>query len=220
MEKQRLQLPLSEKLKSIPGVFGIHLSEQPKYTVLKKDGIYEMRDYEPILLAKTTVFGNYNLAAKEAFKRLANYIFGQNQGAKHMSMRSPVLRQGGVKLAMTSPVLQETSGFRDDHSVTMSFVLPSGLTLDSAPIPINPTIHLQEVPAQMWAVVSYSGRNTRGDIKERTQELQNWVNSMGLKIDYRSGQDALRVAQYDGPNTIPFLRLNEVQIRLWSEEFH
>ncbi len=34
----KLQIPLVEKLKSIPEIFGVRLNEEPNYEVVKKDG--------------------------------------------------------------------------------------------------------------------------------------------------------------------------------------
>lgn len=198
MDKPKMSIPLTERLKSIPGFFGIHLDEQLKYTVLKAekkedkekgDSHLEFREYQPHLVARTTVHGQYEDAKEEAFMKLANYIFSHD-------------------IAMTTPVFFETRG----DAITMSFVLPSEMKAQSMPLPDDSTVHILEVPAQTWAVVRYSGKNELKDVEEKTALLEEWLHSSQHTLD----KETLRMAQYDGPNTIPFLRTNEVQARLWS----
>lgn len=215
-QQQDVEIPLTERLKNIPGVFGIHLNEMPKYTVLKHENDFELREYSPLLVAETTVtiHGDLEKAKEEAFMKLAGYIFGKNHDDKTMAMTSPVLQQNGEDLEdMTTPMLHQT-----DHStegqLTMSFVLPSEITAQSAPIPNDSTIHIKKVPAQTWAAVKYSGVNSPEEIAKHKAELTNWLTSMERKLDHNQ----IRVAQYDAPNTIPFLRRNEVQIQLWSDK--
>ena len=70
--------------------FGIQNEEGPKYRILKKDGDFEIREYEPYIIAKTTVKGTYEEASGKAFKILAGYIFGKNKNDKKIAMTSPV----------------------------------------------------------------------------------------------------------------------------------
>ena len=217
MAKDELQIPLTEKLKSIPDFFGLNFNEQPKFTLMKEDGAFEIRQYEPLLIAKTTVEGgDFEKANEEAFMKLAGYIFGKNKTSETLPMTSPVLKQEGQKIPMTSFVLQDLPKTKDAKGLTMSFVLPSEITAKTAPIPLDSSIQIQEIPAQTWAVVKFSGRNGRHEIEEKSQELQKWLVLDGQKVDL----ETMRVAQYDSPSTIPFLRKNEVQIRLWSSDIH
>ena len=48
-------IPLSEKVRSLPGFFGIHLEEQAPYEVIKTDDGVEIRCYGPQTHAKITV---------------------------------------------------------------------------------------------------------------------------------------------------------------------
>lgn len=201
MEKQKLQVPLSERLKSIPGFFGVHLAEKPKFNLLKKEGNFELREYQPMLIAKTRVRGSYDRVKENAFLKLAAYIFGKNHGE--------------VKMPMTTPVFLETQS-ADKSELTMSFVLPSSYSGRSAPIPDDSTVHIQEIVAQTWGVVKYSGHNNPDEIGDKSRDLQSWLKINGYDLE----NQPVRVAQYDGPHTIPLLRLNEVQIQLWSDRIH
>ena len=51
--------------------------EKPKYKLLKKEGRFEIREYDPFLTSRITVNArDYNEAANRGFRPLANYIFG------------------------------------------------------------------------------------------------------------------------------------------------
>jgi hypothetical protein len=53
--------------------------EKTKYTVLKKDGKFEIRKYDPHVLAETFVDGDLEDAGSEGFRRLFDYITGENK---------------------------------------------------------------------------------------------------------------------------------------------
>jgi len=50
---------------------GIRNKEIPIYKVIHLDGKYEIREYTPFLIAKTTVEGDYNEATSVGFRRMA-----------------------------------------------------------------------------------------------------------------------------------------------------
>ena len=206
-ENSTLSIPLSEKLKGIPGIFGIRLGEAPHYDVLSYDGDIEIRSYRPLLLASITINGSFEEARKEAFLALANYIFGKNKDKKHLKMTSPVLQEANNDvLPMTSPVIQEPTG----SGWTMSFVLPVKYNLATAPTPKDRRIHLYTQPARVVACLRYSGVNNQEKIKKYSAELMRWLSKNHLYDPIGEIQSA----QYDGPSTIPFLRKNEVLIEV------
>ena len=49
--------------------------ETPKYKLIKKTGAYEIRDYEPMTIARTVVNSDYRDATSAGFRRIAGYIF-------------------------------------------------------------------------------------------------------------------------------------------------
>lgn len=206
-ENSSLTIPLSEKLKGIPGIFGIRLGHSPAYDVLHSENDVEIRSYRPLLLASITINGSFDSARKEAFVALANYIFGKNKDKKHLKMTSPVLQEETSDvLAMTSPVLQEPTGL----GWTMSFVLPSEFNLATAPTPKDRRIHLFNQPARVVACLRYRGVNSQDKIKKHSAELMRWLSKHHLYDPIGEIQSA----QYDGPTTIPFLRKNEVLVEV------
>lgn len=196
--------PLSVRLKRIPGFFGIRLDEGPKYYVLMKEDNKQIRKYYPYLMAQTFVRGSYEFATNEGFYRLANYLFGANSTGEKMSMVSPILQSRSKKLIMSSPILQQpqTDGWM------MSFILPHKLKLETAPKPLMDNIKLVHVPSLIVASLRYRGANTELKMSESTAELLDWVDALE---DFNIISEP-RFAQYDGTQSMPFMRRNEVQV--------
>ena len=163
VEENSLNIPLTEKLKGIPGIFGIRISEGPLYTVLVSDGAKEIRKYRPYILASITINGTFEEARQEAFLSLAQYIFGKNKDKKHLKMTAPVFQEEASEyMPMTSPVLHvPTIG-----GWTMSFILPHKYNLASAPTPQDKRIQLHKKAEHTVATMRYSGVNTQEKIKK------------------------------------------------------
>lgn len=200
-------VPLSEKLKSIPGIFGIRLADVPVYDVLTSDSEVEIRSYHPLLLASISINGSFEEAKTEAYSSLANYIFGKNKDKKKLKTVPPSLEEeNNFDLAMTSPVLYEPT----DFGWTLSFYLPEEYNLATAPTPRDRRIQLFTRPARVMACLSYSGINSEEKIKKYSHKLMLWVEANHLYDPIGTIQSA----EYDGPSTIPFLRKNEVMIEV------
>lgn len=209
-ESQKLHVPLKEKLKSIPEMFGIRVNEEPIYKVLKTDGDFEVRRYEKQLIAKITMHGmSFDYFREHAFEKLADYIFEGNTKNKNIAMTAPVMHEHGLgeKVSMTSPVYQEET---EAGIWTMSFILPKEYTLETAPQPRNNHITLEEVEPFEVACVSYSGHNSIDKIKMHERQLAAWLIEHSEYVP--TGK--YMIAQYDAPFVIPFLRKNEIQVKL------
>ncbi len=203
-------IPLTEKLKSIPGFFGIRLEEEPKFYVLLKEGNFQIRKYNPIIMAQTFVRGDYSYAMSEGFYRLANYIFGANSTGEKMSMTSPVFQSKSKKLIMSAPVLHEqrTDGWM------MSFIIPSKYKFDQLPRPLEGNIEIIKVPSLIVASIRYNGTNTEEKITEKSRALLDWVEG---HEDFSILSEP-RCAQYDAPHVLSFLRRNEIQVTVSEME--
>lgn len=196
--------PLTEKLKSIPGFFGIRLEEEPKFYVLLKDGQFQIRKYYPFIMAQTFVRGNYDFAMPEGFYRLANYIFGSNTKSEKMSMTSPVFQSKSKKLVMSAPVLHE----QKSDGWVMSFIVPSKYKFETLPRPLMENIEIVKVPSLVVASLKYIGANNEARIAAKSKELLDWVDR---HEDFTITSEP-RIAQYDAPHALPFLRRNEIQV--------
>ena len=187
-------------------VFGIRTAEEPAYRVIQKQGRFQVRQYGEFIIAETEVDAEFSESGSIAFRRLAGYIFGKNRKKEKISMTTPVVREPeSEKIAMTAPVIQK----RGSNTWVWSFVMPEKYTLDTLPEPLDSRIVLRTVPARKIALVRFSGRVTEKKFRERSGELQNWLESTGY-----TAVSVPKLAGYDPPWTIPFLRRNEVQVEV------
>lgn len=190
-------------------VFGIRGGyEQPRYRVVAELGPVEVRKYEPRLFAEASVVAESEEAGRSgAFRILAAYIFGENAEKQEVAMTAPVaVERKPARIEMTAPV--ESS--RDESGrVVMRFFLPSALELATAPVPTDDRVRLGVAPEETVAVLRFRGRPTANAIEQRTAELLRTLEGSPWAT---SGQPLSLL--YDPPWTLPFLRRNEVAVRV------
>jgi effector-binding domain-containing protein len=183
--------------------------EEASYKVLKSSGKFEIREYTPHILAETVVDGDLEEAGNKAFRRLFNYISGENRSRAKVAMTAPVSQEkAGEKISMTAPVVQQRA--RDKWAV--SFTMPASYTLETLPTPDDPQITLRLVPARRMAAVRYSGLWSEKNYLQNRSELETWIREQGLTA---AGDPVW--ARYNPPFTPWFLRRNEILIPLAAD---
>lgn len=200
---------LLSSLLLIPGT--TMATEEPNYTILAHTEDFELRRYEPQIVAQTWVTGEQDAASRQGFKTLAGYIFGdniaENGDSSKISMTAPVMMQPqeseSQKIAMTAPVMMQ----KLDNKWRVQFIMPSHYTMQSLPKPNNPDITITELPAQTYGVIKFSGLAGTDKVAAKTEELKSWMQSQKITI---IGTPEL--ARYNPPWTLPFMRRNEVMI--------
>jgi SOUL heme-binding protein len=191
-------------LAAIP--LGSHAIEEPDYEVIRQLGNVELRRYAPYVVAEVVLDASPDAAGNQAFPILAGYIFGKNKGEKKFEMTAPVTQSAvPVRMEMTAPVTQAAvpGGMR------VQFVLPKGVTLESAPEPLDPRVRLRLVPAGQWAAIRYSGTWSQANYEEHLALLKAALDRAGVATQ---GEPVL--ARYNAPFTPWFLRRNEVWLAL------
>lgn len=158
--------------------------ETPDYKVLEQEGKFELRDYPAMTVARTAM-------GDGDFMRLFRYISGGNAAEQ--------------KIAMTAPVLVQHKG--DDGG--MSFVVPRKVAAANVPAPKGSEVSVDEIPAAKFAAFTYSGRRTDSNEADALAKLRAWMEKKSLRAE---GEPVY--AYYDPPWTLPFLRRNEVMLRI------
>jgi len=183
-----------------------HAVEEPKYQVIRQFDNVELRQYAPYVVAEVVLDATADEAGRRAFPILAGYIFGKNKGEKKFAMTAPVMQSAApVKLELTAPVTQAAvSG-----GMSVQFVLPEGVTLESAPEPLDPRVRVHLVPATQWATIRYSGTWSQANYDEHLAKLQTALAAAGVATQGRPV-----FARYNGPMTPWFLRRNEIWLAL------
>jgi hypothetical protein len=178
--------------------------EEAEYTVILKEQDFELRKYQPHILAETVIEGDFEEAGSEAFTRLFKYISGNNNSRKKMDMTSPVGQAStSQKIDMTSPVGQK----EEDGRWAVSFMMPATFTLETLPEPNDPTVILRQVPARLIAAVRYSGFWTEAGYLQNKASLEGWIKQKHYRI---VGEPIW--ARYNPPFMPWFLRRNEILI--------
>lgn len=186
-------------------------TETPKYKVIQQDGDFEVRQYEPRIVAEVSVEGDMNAATREGFRTLASYIFGENHSeATHAVSVSAEERS---KIAMTAPVsiepIENGESFTTARAWRVEFTMPSQYSLSTLPKPNNPSIRIREISSRSYAAVRYSGMNTDQRINDETRRLLDWTKNNGLSVG-----GVPELARYNPPWTLPMFRRNEILIPL------
>ena len=137
---------------------------EPKYKVLKDYKKFEIRKYQEMLVASSTMkTKSYDKSSSYGFRRVAGYIFGGNKDNK--------------KIAMTSPVMMDM-----DESVTMSFVMPPNINQSNAPEPNDSRVKLEIRPSETLAVIRFGGWANDSKLKAKEKELKSLLRSRGIEF--------------------------------------
>ena len=180
--------------------------EEPGYEIVQPLEGAEVRHYAPYVVAQVLVSGPADDAGTQAFPILAGYIFGKNKGATKLDMTAPVTQAAvPMKLGMTAPVTQAEA----PDGFIVQFVLPKGITLATAPEPVDPRVQLREVPARRVAVIRYSGFWSQANYDEHLGKLEAALRAAQLPW---AGEPTL--SRYNAPFTPWFMRRNEIWLTL------
>ena len=180
--------------------------EEPAYTVVAERDFYEVRDYQPFIIAEVEVEGDYRSAMNRGFRMLADYIFGNNSERMEMAMTAPVFQNE----AADAPAADSANAAPEyDQRHAVSFVMPAKFDMDSLPAPTTDRVTLREVPGGQFAVHRFSGWAREGHAEKMRRQLVEAVEADG-----HTTQGPVLLGQYNPPWTLPFLRRNEVLVRL------
>jgi len=180
--------------------------EKPEYTVEYSEGGFEIRNYQPYLVAETLVVSaeGFNEAANEGFRRLFRYISGDNSGQQSIAMTAPVQQSPtGEKIDMTAPVQQA----RAEDGWWISFMMPKNFSSGTVPRPDDDRITIRQVPGQLVAAQRYTGRWTGTNFAKQEKRLREKLQALGV-----TPIGPVTSAVYNPPFMPPFLRRNEVLI--------
>ncbi|MBM3360651.1 MAG: SOUL family heme-binding protein [Candidatus Methylopumilus sp.] len=188
--------------------FTVMAIEEPEFISIEKKDLFEIREYQPKLIAQVLVTGTFDSASSKGFRLLADFIFGNNktkEGSKKIDMTAPVVtRDASEKIDMTTPVVSEET----ERGWYISFNMPKQYSKDTLPVPNNPEVKIIEVPTEKFAVITFSGL-----VRERKYvEMLNLLNEEMRKRNLEPKGHVI-LARYNPPWTLPFLRRNELMVK-------
>lgn len=169
------------------------MTERQKYQVLQQYDGFELREYEPCVVAEVIISGDYSSAASKAFRHLFTYISKGNQASQ--------------AIAMTAPVIAVTENSLESEEWKVHFVMPAGATLKDLPLPASSIVELRELPIEHCVALSFRGRATKGACEKKEEILR-----LSAQREHFSLSHETRVCRFDPPFKPGFMHYNEIVI--------
>ena len=162
--------------------------EQASYTVITKEGPFEIRRYEKLIVA---ISAETDLRGYSGFNEAFNYISGANSQRK--------------KITMTSPVINDLS---KEHFTT-AFVMPKEYQIEDLPTPASQSLNIKEISERIVAAITFSGNISATKIEEKKIELLKWLSLKGYEEI-----NSLELARYNPPFIPGFMKRNDLIIEI------
>ena len=161
-------------------------NEEAKYVVVKSNETYEIRKYSDRLAVQAL-----NTNENNSFRKLFNYISGDNETNEEIKMTIPVTQM--VKKG----------------NMTMQFYLPSKFNKDNVPSPSRSDVAIVNIEGGYYAVIKYSGRASNKNFIKHKEILENELKKDNISI----AGPAIK-ASYNSPFTLPMLKRNEAMFKV------
>ena len=160
--------------------------EEANYEIITTNEVYQVRKYSNLLVVETMT-SNEN----SGFRKLFNYISGNNQKNQ--------------EIKMTTPVTQ----VKKNGNMTMQFYLPSKFNKENTPIPSNSDVKVLDIKGGHYAVIIYSGMTSDRNFNKHKDILEKELKKNNISIL----SSAIK-AGYNSPFTLPMLRRNEAMYKI------
>jgi len=170
------------------------MTQRQEFKVLQTYKDFELREYQPCVLAEVKVSAEYSNATNSAFGSLFRYISKGNKGSQ--------------KIAMTAPVIAAQKDKKtNENEWFVSFVMPSGSKFGHLPHPNDPQVILRELDTETCIAASFRGRATQEVAEKKIQALRAAALKENIALS-----DETRICRFDPPFKPGFLQYNEIVI--------
>jgi hypothetical protein len=165
--------------------------ESPNYKTLEKKGNIELREYPAMILASIVVEGKQIPALSIGFKKIADYIFGNNSKMQRIAMTAPVLQIG------------------DNSNWQVAFIMPAKFNIRNLPKPAHSELNLRSHAPGKYIVLRFSGSIKYKNLNLKLKEFNDYLLKNNCAI---FGKPVF--AFYNPPWTLPFMRRNEIWYKI------
>jgi len=173
------------------------MTQRQEFRVLRAYGDFELREYQPCVIAEVKVSGQFSTSSSSAFSTLFNYISKGNKSSQ--------------KIAMTAPVITAQKADRSESAEWhISFVMPSGSTYGQMPHPNNSQVTLRELDTETCVAKSFRGRATDELSRKVTEALRASAAKANIALSNET-----RICRFDPPVKPGFLQYNEIVIPIY-----
>ncbi len=165
--------------------------KEPQFILLDRKDNIEIREYGNYIVAKTSIPLESAKTENNMFRVLASYIFGDNQKNK--------------KIPMTAPV----TTLENNNSYEMIFYMLESENIEDLPLPNAQDIIFETMSLGKCAVINFSWFVNDNRINKYQKQLEQFLEKNGYKT-----QSPFMVNRYDPPWRLPFMRRNEVLVKI------
>ena len=176
------------------------MTKRQEYRTLQTYSDFEIREYEPCVIAEVKVSAQYSTAASSAFASLFNYISKGNKASQKIAMTAPVIAAQKVENS-------------ESEDWFVSFVMPSGSTFGHLPDPNDPRVVLRELEAETCIASSFRGKATEELSENKVKELRAAAARENIAVSSET-----RICRCDPPFKPGFLQYNEIVIPIYLRE--
>jgi len=171
-----------------------HVTQRQEFRVLQSYREFEIREYQPCVIAEVKVSATYSTASSTAFSSLFKYISKGNKTSE--------------KIAMTAPVIAAQKGKSvDNDEWFVAFVMPSGSTFGHLPHPNDPQVVLRDLDTETCVAISFRGKATAELSAKMSAKLRAAAANENIALS-----DETRICRFDPPFKPGFLQYNEIVI--------
>jgi hypothetical protein len=176
------------------------MTERQEFRVLQTFRDFEVREYQPCVLAEVKVSAHYSTASSSAFSLLFRYISKGNKSSESIAMTAPVI----------AAKRSEGAGPNDWF---VSFVMPSGSSFGHLPHPNDSQVVLRELEAETCIANSFRGRATEELAAKKISELRKAAERENIGLSTEN-----RICRFDPPLKPGFMQYNEIVIPVFLDE--
>ena len=170
------------------------MTQRQEFRVTRTYSDFEIREYQPCVLAEVKVSQHYSSATSIAFGSLFKYISKGNQGAQKIAMTAPVIA------AQKADQISENEWY-------VSFVMPSGSKIGHLPFPNDSNVILRELDKETCAAMSFRGRADEDLADKATRKLRAAAAKENISLSNET-----RICRFDPPFKPGFMHYNEIVI--------
>ena len=167
--------------------------ETIKYRILNKESNIEIREYDDILLASTKSFVNDR--RDTGFNEIFNYISGENDQNKKISMTTPVV------------------SYEEEGELVTGFYVPSKYDQTSVPKPTKDNVFINKLEKNIYGVIRFKGDWTNENFDRHDKLLRKYLEIN----DYRIISKRL-VLRYQPPFVPGIFRRNEIAYQVKNKD--
>ena len=170
------------------------MTKKQEFRVIRTYPNFEIREYQPCVIAEVKVTAQYSTATNTGFGSLFKYISRENLESQRIAMTAPV-------------IAAQRSSTIDDDEWFVSFVMPSGSTFGHLPHPNDPQVILRELDIETCVALSFRGKATEELTRRKIRELRIAATEMNIALSSET-----RICRFDPPFKPGFMQYNEIVI--------